>query len=49
MAKVFDLIPARSHATVLEGFGLFADAVKQANENRRRGRKSTKKKRRSSG
>jgi DNA-binding MarR family transcriptional regulator len=49
MAKVFALIPARSHATVLEGFGLFADAVKQANENRRSGREGPKRKQRSPG
>jgi DNA-binding MarR family transcriptional regulator len=40
MAKVFTLIPARKHGTVLEGVGLFADAVKQANENRGGSRKS---------
>lgn len=42
MAKVFALIPARKHGTVLEGVGLFADAMKQANQTRGSGRKSPK-------
>lgn len=35
MNKVFAHIPARKHDAVLESVGLFADAMKQANESRR--------------
>lgn len=42
MTKVFALIPARKHGTVLEGVGLFADAMKKANEAGASGRKGPK-------
>jgi DNA-binding MarR family transcriptional regulator len=42
MTKVFDEIPARKHKAVLESIGLFADAMKQANEPGAGGRKDRK-------
>ncbi len=45
MAKVFARIPARKHGVVLEGVGLFADAMQRANETGRGGRKPARQRR----
>ena len=45
MTKVFALIPARKQGAVLEGVGLFADAMRRTNEARRSGRKPVKRRR----
>lgn len=42
MNRVFGRIPARKRASVLESVGLFADAMKQANESRRNSPKGKK-------
>ena len=43
MTRVFDLIPARKQEEVLENIGLFADAMKRANESGANERKERKK------
>ena len=42
ITRVFAQIPARKHETVLESIGVFADAMKQANEAGRSGRNTRK-------